>query len=154
MEKMLVGKWPFSDIHHIGAIVRDVEKTAAYYESLGIGSFEPLIIDVQDQRVRGKLANDLELKVKMWNIGPIKVELIEPVAGKESIWKEVLERRGEGIHHLAFLIDNIEKAKAELIEKGLNLIFSAEMKPGGSCVYFETGQIGSLIFELFQPPKG
>lgn len=154
MEKMVVGKWPFSDIHHIGAIVRDVDKTAAYYESLGIGSFKPLIIDVQDQRVRGRLANDLELKVKMWNIGPIKVELIEPVAGKESIWKEVLERRGEGIHHLAFRIDNIEKAKAELIEKGFNLIFSAEMKPGGSCAYFETGRIGSLVFELFQPPKG
>ena len=154
MEKTPAGKSALSNIHHVGAIVRDADKTAAYYESLGMGPFEPLNVEGEDERIRGKLILDLKLKIKMGYIGPVRVELIEPVAGSESIWKEVLESKGEGIHHLAFVVDDIEKAKAELVKRGLSLIFTAKFKRGGGCGYFETGQIGSLVFELFQPPQG
>jgi catechol 2,3-dioxygenase-like lactoylglutathione lyase family enzyme len=154
MEKMLVGKSVLSNIHHVGTIVRDVDKTAEYYESLGMGPFEPLDVIGEDERIKGKLIYDLKLKIRMGHIGPIRMELIEPVTGTGSIWKEVLESKGEGIHHLAFGVDDIEKAKAELIEKGLNLIFSAKFKNGGGCGYFETDRVGHLVFELFQPPRG
>jgi len=153
MEKMPLAKTPLTNIHHVGAIVRDVDKTAEYYESLGMGPFEPLIIDGQEERIRGKLVDNLKLKIRMGHIGPIRMELIEPVAGRESIWKEVLESKGEGIHHLAFLVDNIEKAKAKLIEQGLNLIFSAKFGNGGGAAYFETDRIGGLVLELFQVPQ-
>jgi methylmalonyl-CoA/ethylmalonyl-CoA epimerase len=154
MEKMPVGKSPLSNIHHVGVIVRDVDETAEYYESLGMGPFEPLIVNGEDERIRGKLINDLKLKIRMGHIGPIRMELIEPVTGTGSIWKEVLERKGEGIHHLAFVVDDIEKAKAELIEKGLKLIFSARFNKNGGAAYFETNKAGDLVLELFQPPQG
>lgn len=153
MEKTPAGKSPFLNIHHVGAIIRNADKTAEYYESLGMGPFEPLIVSGQDGRIRGKLVDDLKLKIRMGHIGPIRLELIEPVAGKESIWKEVLESKGEGIHHLAFNVDDIEKAKADLIEKGLKLIFSTKFKNDGGAAYFETDGIGGLVFELFQPPR-
>ena len=153
MENMPEGISPLSNIHHVGAIVRDVDKTAAYFESLGMGPFEPLIVSGENERIRGRLIDDLELKIKMGRIGLIRWELIEPVAGEESIWKEFLESKGEGIHHLAFEVNDIEKAKADLIEKRLNLIFSAKFNKTGGAAYFETDRVGCLVLELFQPPQ-
>jgi methylmalonyl-CoA/ethylmalonyl-CoA epimerase len=154
MKKMLAGKSALSNIHHVGAIVRDVDETAEYYESLGMGPFEPLIVNGKDTRIMGKLVHDLKLKIRMGHIGPIRIELIEPVTGAGSIWKEVLESKGEGIHHLAFVVEDIEKAKTELIEKGLNLIFSARFNKNGGAAYFETNKVGDLVLELFQPSQG
>jgi catechol 2,3-dioxygenase-like lactoylglutathione lyase family enzyme len=154
MEKGPIGKSPFSQIHHVGAVVRDADQAAKHFESLGMGPFEPLIVSPQEERIRGKLIHDLKLKIRMGHIGPIRLELIEPVAGEESIWKEVLESKGEGIHHLAFAVDDIEKAKTDLIKEGLSLIFSARFNNSGGAAYFETDRIQGLVFELFQAPRG
>ena len=143
---------PLSSFHHVGSIVKDVDRTAAYYESLGLGPFEPLIVNGEEERIRGELIEDLELKIRMGYIGPVKIEMIEPVAGKGSIWKEILDSKGEGIHHIAFQVDDIEKAKADLLEKGLALIFSARFGKNGGAAYFKTDQIGGLVLELFRVP--
>jgi len=153
MEKIEIGKSPFSQIHHIGAVVKDVDKTAEYYESLGMGSFERLILNPKERTMRGKPADDLKLKIRMAHVEPTRFELIEPVAGEGSIWKEFLESKGEGIHHLAFLVDDIDKEEAELVKKGLNVIFKVRFVNGGGTTYFETDKIGGVTFELFQRPQ-
>ena len=146
------GKDPLAVFHHVGKIVRDVDRTAAHLKATGMGSFEPLIISPEEEIVEGKIVNDLKLKIRMGHIGPLKVELIEPVAGERSIWKDVLDRKGEGIHHLAFQVDDIEEAKAAMIEKGLEQIFFARFNKNGAAAYFSSHEIGGLILELFQPP--
>lgn len=152
MNNMSKGKWPLSDIHHVGAIVRNADKNAEYFESLGIGSFEPLGVEGYDEIVRGELVTDLKLNIRMGEIGSIRLEMIEPVEGKKSIWKEFLEAKGEGIHHLAYMVDDIDKARDELVRRGLNLIFTVKFRSGGGGAYFETDGIGGLVLELFQPP--
>jgi methylmalonyl-CoA/ethylmalonyl-CoA epimerase len=142
-----------SNLHHVGAIVRDAAKTAEYYESLGMGSFERLMVNADEVWIRGKRVTDLRLKVRMVHIGDTRFELIQPVAGTESIWQEVLDRRGECIHHLGFVVDDLEKAKAEMAGNGLTLIFSARHTDGGGSSYFETAGTGGLVFELFQRPS-
>ena len=138
------GKDPLAVFHHVGKIVRDVDRTAAHLKATGMGSFEPLIISPEEEIVEGKIVNDLKLKIRMGHIGPLKVELIEPVAGERSIWKDVLD--------LAFQVDDIEEAKAAMIEKGLEQIFFARFNKNGAAAYFSSHEIGGLILELFQPP--
>jgi len=152
MEKIEIGKSPFSKLHHIGAIVSDVDKTAEYYESLGIGPFDPLVLSPKERILRGKPADDLKLKIRMAHVGPVRFELIQPVAGKGSIWKEFLDSRGEGISHLAFLVDDLDKEEAELVKKGLNVIFRVRFQNGGGTTYLETDKVGGVVFELFQRP--
>jgi methylmalonyl-CoA/ethylmalonyl-CoA epimerase len=154
MNKISSGEWPLSEVHHLGAIVRDADKTAGYFESLGMGSFEPLGVEGYDERIGGELLTDLKLNIRMGEIGSIRLEMIEPVEGKKSIWKEFLERKGEGIHHLAYMVDDIDKARDELVRRGLNLIFTVKFRSGGGGAYFETDGIGGLVLELFQPPNG
>lgn len=152
MQKGLSGKSHLLVFHHVGGIVKDADKTAEQCEAAGMGSFEPLMIKPEEEIIDGKVVEDLRLKIRMGHIGSVKVELIEPVAGKSSIWKDVLDRKGEGIHHLAFEVDDIEEAKAEMIAKGLRLIFFARFNKTGAAAYFETQEIGGLVLELFQPP--
>ena len=152
----MTGKSPFSNLHHVGIMVRDVDKAAEYYESLGIGPFETVIMDITERRLRGKLVSDVDAikpKIKQAHVGPIRFELIQPVPGKESIWGEFLENKGEGIQHLAFVVDDSEKEEAELVKKGLNVIYSSKFQKGGSATYFETDKIGGVVFELFQRPR-
>ncbi len=143
----------FSKFDHIGIIVPDVDKTVAEFQSLGIGQFEPLETDGQRQRwVGGKFIEDYRLKIRIGQAGPIKLELIEPVSGKESVHKEFVENTGGGIHHLAFAVDEIEEAEREMVHEGYKQIFKSR-RNGGGAGYFKKDRSGAIIFELLQRPR-
>ena len=99
-----------SEIDHIGIAVRDIKKVSEFYrECLNLNISEP--IDVPDQKVR----------VAFMEIGKTKLELIEPL-GKDSPVEKFIQKKGEGLHHICFLVDNIEEALSELKEKGVKLV--------------------------------
>jgi methylmalonyl-CoA/ethylmalonyl-CoA epimerase len=148
MEKIEIGKSPFSQVDHVGIVVKNLDQAVAHYESLGVGPFEPLVLKVVDRSLRGKPINDLKIKVKMANVKPIKFELIEPVSGTGSIWQEFLDRHGDGLMHIAFHVDDIEKEVALLTGKGYKILYSARFADGGGGIYFETDQDGGALFEL------
>ena len=148
MEKIEIGKSPFSQVDHVGIIVKDLDRAVAHYESLGIGPFETLVLKVVGRSLRGKPMTDLKMKVKMANVKPIKFELIEPVSGTGSPWKEFLDRHGDGTMHIAFHVDDINKEVAFLTGKGYKILYGARFADGGGGVYFETDQDGGVLFEL------
>lgn len=149
-----MGKSPLSqNFHHVGMIVHDLDKTVEYYESLGIGPFTSWSVEVVERKLRGKVVTDVKNKIKMVRVGPTTIELTQPVAGKESIWREFLEKYGEGVQHLAFVVEDIEKAKAEMVKRGLNIVYTAKFKPRGGAVYLEDKKAGGIMFELFQRPS-
>ena len=99
----------FSRPHHLAVIVRDMDKAMAYYQALGLGPFEPVKVVQTDRMIFGKSApSDIKLIAKGGQMGPIWLELIQPISGK-YIHNEFLERRGEGINHISFLVDDIEE---------------------------------------------
>ena len=153
MEKTAPVHKLFSRLEHVGVIVADVDKAAAEYQSLGMGTFEPLATD-RLRWVRGKLVEDYRLKIKIASIGPIKLELIEPVSGKESVHKEFLENSGGGIHHLAYAVDDLDETEREMLKLGYSLTFKSRSKDGGGgggC-YFQSGRPDALIFEFVYRP--
>lgn len=97
-------------IDHIGVAIKDIKKGLEFYEGyLNLKISEP--IDVPTQKVR----------IAFMQIGNTKLELIQPL-GEDSTVHKFIKKKGEGIHHISFLVDNIEEALIELKEKKVKLI--------------------------------
>lgn len=140
----------FLQLHHIGVVVKDVDKATGYLSSLGIGPFDfspPPPPPKMDIRFRGKPA-DYKLKGSMVNAGPVKIELLQPVEG-ESPMSEFLAKKGEGVQHLGFAVDNIEEEVDKLVSKGVKVLMEGKWE-GGGFVFFETDETGGLTIELLQ----
>ena len=156
----MTSKSPFSKVDHVGVVVRDMNKAVEYYQSLGIGPFEVLTgIVPGDKRMWGKPVSpdDFKLNEKMASIGPIWLQLIQPVAG-DSVWKEFLDTRGEGVHHVSFQVDDIEGMYKTLTNRGVKFIsppvwVTDETHPvhGWGAAYFWGPE--NIILELMQAPK-
>ena len=97
-------------INHIGIAVKSLETSIPFYrDQLGM-TFEGTE-EVADQKVR----------VAFLQIGESRIELLEPTADDSPIAK-FLEKKGEGTHHIAYGVDDIETALADLKAKGVRLI--------------------------------
>lgn len=97
-------------IEHIAIAVKNLEESIQYYEDiLGLKCYA--IEEVADQKV----------KTAFFQVGQTKIELLEATSPDSTVAK-FIDKRGEGIHHLAFAIQNIESALEEVKEKGVRLI--------------------------------
>ncbi len=97
-------------IEHIGIAVKSIEEALKYYENiLGLKCYA--IEEVQDQKV----------KTAFLKIGETKLELLEATSSESPIAK-FIEKRGEGIHHIAFETDKIEEALNEIKNEDIRLI--------------------------------
>ena len=150
----MMEKLPFSHVDQIGVVVRDMDKAVKYYESLGIGPFKSMGLTITERKVYGKIANDVKNIQMITQMGPVQLELVQPVVG-ESIQKEFLETKGEGINHLGFYVDDFDNEVARLVEKGYEVIASTRGLDGyGDGAYFRTDGIGGVLLELIRtPPK-
>jgi methylmalonyl-CoA/ethylmalonyl-CoA epimerase len=132
--------WKFN---HIGVVVRDVDKTVEYYQSLGI------VNEATDRvTMEGKKA---KLIGRFIHIGSLLLELWQPVRG-ETIQQAFLDSRGEGVNHIAFHVDDLDKEKGELAEKGIPVVFTVRDE-NGYMAYFDTRKSGNILIELIQPPR-
>ncbi len=104
-------------ISHIGIAVKDMEDALSVFRD-GIGLEVTSTDEVKTQKVR----------VAFLPVGETRFELLEPTEDDSPIAK-YLEKRGEGIHHIALKVTNIEEALAAMKEKGVKLI-NEEPVPG------------------------
>ncbi|MDD2553912.1 MAG: methylmalonyl-CoA epimerase [Desulfotomaculaceae bacterium] len=96
-------------IDHIGIAVKDLAEATKFYEALGLKPVGTEIVEEQ------------KVKVAFFPLGDSEVELLESTAPDGPIAK-FIEKNGAGIQHIAFRVDNIEKALANLKEQGIRLI--------------------------------
>ena len=97
-------------IEHIGIAVDNLEESIAYYENvLGLSCYG--VEDVADQKVR----------TAFFKVGDTKIELLQSTSIDGPIGKFV-EKKGAGMHHIAFSVKNIDKSLLEAEEKGVQLI--------------------------------
>ena len=148
---------PFSKVKkiQIGVIVRDMQKAIDYYESLGIGPFKPVKVNRKSRSVRGKSVepDGVNVRPMIADMGAVEFELLEPGEERGYFWRDFLDKKGEGIHHLGFLVDDIDRGTAELERKGLEVIYNSRFENGGGAVYFDTGKVGGVLMELIQWPN-
>lgn len=97
-------------IEHIGIAVKDLDMAITYYENvLGLKCYA--IEEVVDQKV----------KTAFFKVGDTKIELLESTDPEGPIGK-FIEKKGEGIHHIAFNVPQLEEALKEVDESGIQLI--------------------------------
>lgn len=143
---------PFVNVHHVGAVVKDCDKTAEVLESLGMPKFEPVVIAAKERTLHGKHVEPSKLKVRQAHFGQMRFELIEFIEGKEHIAKEVMQQRGEGVYHIAFVVDNVDKGSEELAKMGFDIVFRSKYFDGGGMAYYDTDKVGGTMLELIQRP--
>lgn len=144
-------KSPFLKIDHVGVIVRDMDRAIEHYRSLGIGPFKQWETDTRtDDNIETEPV-DFKIKIAMVQMGPVKMELIQPVEG-ESVQQKHLDSRGEGLNHVGFQVGDLDKELAELTKKGMQVILRVKRKTGGGVAYLDTQSEGGVIFEIVQPP--
>lgn len=97
-------------LNHVGIAVRSIDDRRAFYEST-LGLEYEGAEDVPSQKVR----------VAFFRAGDVRLELLEPTAPDSAVAK-FLDKRGEGLHHLAFTVGDIQARIAELKESGLQMI--------------------------------
>ncbi|MGQ8335271.1 methylmalonyl-CoA epimerase [Sunxiuqinia sp. A32] len=99
-----------SHIEHIGIAVNSLDEAIPYYEKvLGMKCYA--IEEVADQKV----------KTAFFKVGDTKIELLESTDPEGPIGK-FIEKKGQGIHHLAFAVKDVNQALSEAEESGVKLI--------------------------------
>jgi len=153
----MVGNPSFSKLHHIGIVVRDMDKAIEYYKCLGIGPFKPLPEIVPNQAklkermIRGKPAPLTFTNISRWaEMGPYFIELLQPFEGIKTIWLDFLESKGEGIQHLAYQVDDIDAEEARLVKNGFSVLYRIRFEDGGGDTYFETDEVGGVLLSIVQ----
>jgi len=105
-----------SHIEHIGIAVNKLDEAIPYYENvLGLKCYA--VEEVADQKV----------KAAFFMVGQTKIELLESTDPEGPIGK-FLEKKGPGVHHLAFAVDNVNEALADIAAKGVQLIDKTSRK--------------------------
>ena len=133
-----------SHIEHLGIAVKSLEEAIPYYENiLGLKCYS--IEEVTDQKV----------KTAFFKVGQTKIELLEPTSPESTI-AGFIEKRGEGIHHLAFAVaDGVANALAEVEGKGVRLIDKAPRKgaEGLNIAFLHPKSTGGVLTELCENPN-
>ena len=137
------------DFHHTGVIVKDMDKTIEYLESIGIGPFgmmgDQKWIDISFKgELHGKPA-EWSVKISNAKVGTSELELLQPSGGPSAL-QEFLDDNGEGVHHIAYLVDDVPGEIDKMVKQGLELLTSANLDSRGFA-YFKTGT-GGIVIEI------
>lgn len=131
-------------IAHIGIAVRDVEASIPLYTNL-LGMTLEKMEKVESEQV----------KVAFIKIGETRIELLEPLSEKSAI-HSYLEKKGEGIHHIALEVEDIDKRLKSLKENGIRLI-NEQPKQGADnaqIAFLHPKSTNGVLFELCQNSSG
>ncbi len=129
-------------VGHIGIAVKDIETAQRFYA-------EVLGLEVAAHETTGGL------RIAFIHAGGTEVELLAPVAGQASGIAKFLETRGEGLHHIAFAVDDVEAALARAKAAGYSLI---DEKPrdgaaGMKIAFVHPKGTSGVLIEFVQPAR-
>jgi methylmalonyl-CoA/ethylmalonyl-CoA epimerase len=151
-------KSSFSKLHHVGVVVRDISKAIAYFESLGIGPFgapggkKTFAVSFKGE-LHGKPA-EWTTTISNADLGGVELEILEPTRGAQAL-KEALDATGEGLHHIGFITDDLEREKANFKKNGIGIWTEGGADAG--FFYTDPSPVGNLAIEFRTmgppPPK-
>ncbi len=125
-------------LNHIGIAVKSIDEKLNIWRDI-LGLELKGIEELPEQKV----------KVAMFPLGDINIELLEPF-GEDSTVQKFIERKGEGLHHLCFDVDNIEKVLAEMKTIGVKLIDEVPRLglSGKKIAFIHPKSTGGVLIEL------
>src|SRR5690625_5046725 len=131
-------------IAHIGIAVNNIKDSISFYTDL-LGLSLEKMEEVSSEQV----------KVAFFKIGESRIELLEPLSEQSPI-HTFLQKKGEGIHHIALEVDDINQRLAQLKSSGIRLI-NEQPKSGANesqIAFLHPKSTNGVLFELCQHGKG
>ena len=130
-------------IEHIGIAVKDLEASNTLFASL-FGKKHYKIEEVESEGV----------KTSFFKTGPNKIELLQATSENSPIAK-FIEKKGEGIHHIAFAVENIEEEVKRLTQEGFKIINETPKKGADNkwVVFLHPKTTNGVLIELCQDIK-
>jgi methylmalonyl-CoA/ethylmalonyl-CoA epimerase len=124
-------------LDHVGIAVTSIDAALAIYAALGLGEEKREAVPSQ------------KVVAAFLPVGESRIELLEPTSADSPIAK-FLDKRGEGLHHLCFAVEDLESALADLAGKGFRLIHASPVTgAGGKRVAFLHPEAGrGVLIEL------
>lgn len=130
-----------TSLNHIGIAVRDLETSKELYKKIfGIETFHTETVAEQ------------MVQIASFNVGDVLIELTAPTSPDSPISK-FLDKRGEGIHHIAFRSDDVSTELSRLNKEGIQLI-NPEPREGAHemmIAFLHPKSTGGVLMELCQP---
>jgi len=129
----------YKKVSHIGVAVRDLEKAKEIFRTLGL--------EVEGEEV----VEDQKVKVAFIPVGETRIELLEATSPDSPVAK-FIEKKGEGVHHLALGVDNVEAMLEELKAKGVRLVDEKPRRGAHNTLiaFLHPKSTGGLLLELCQ----
>ncbi len=129
----------YKKVSHIGVAVKDLERAKEIFRTLGL--------EVEGEEV----VEDQKVKVAFIPVGETRIELLEATSPDSPVAK-FIEKRGEGVHHLALGVDNVEAMLEELKAKGVRLVDEKPRRGAHNTLiaFLHPKSTGGLLLELCQ----
>ncbi len=134
----------FGLIDHIGVATDDLEASLALYEG-----------SMQMPLAHRETVSEQGVEAVLLDVGDCHVELLSPLGPDTPVGK-FLERKGPGLHHVAYRVDDIERTLGELADAGLELIDSAPRAGirSSRVAFLHPRSTGGVLTEIVEPAKG
>ena len=127
-------------LDHIGIAVKNLESSVAIFKNILVG-IEPEFEEVSEQKV----------KVAIFHLGDTRIELLEATT-EDSPIKKFIDKKGEGVHHLAIGVDGIENTLIDLKSKGISLIDETPRKGAGGkkIAFVHPKSVNGILTEIIE----
>ena len=139
---------PFRTLHHVCIVVHDMEASVAYYESIGLGPWEPAVLS-------GFTALDMPseeafslLQYRVLNLDNVQIQLCQPPE-LPCPQRDFLESHGEGVFHLGFEAP-LDQGGEDARSVGLATLMSGRRQNGTGFTYFDTLSATGLVWMIRQ----
>jgi catechol 2,3-dioxygenase-like lactoylglutathione lyase family enzyme len=154
--KMSEQKFPANAVCQVGFVVHDIERAAKLFSGL-FGVDVPPIVETAGHAIAKTTVNgepsEATAKLAFFNAGQLQFELIQP-DDKPSVWREHLDKHGEGVHHIAFKVDNTGEAMGYLAEHGIEMKQQGLYTDGsGMYSYMDSAPVLGVMIELLESFK-
>lgn len=128
-------------INHIGIAVSDLDKSIEIFKKL-----------LQTEDVHKEIVEDQKVAVASFNVGGVLIELTQPTSPESPIAKHI-EKKGEGIHHIAFEADNVQEELDRLTAEGISLVDKAPRAGAHDMMiaFLHPKSTNSVLTEICQP---
>jgi 4-hydroxyphenylpyruvate dioxygenase-like putative hemolysin len=146
----------FPDLCQIGVVVKDLEKAIEVYSSFfGVGPWKVVDLPSINATLHGKPV-EYALRIGLAKVGCIVLELIQVLEG-ETIHTEFLRKRGEGIHHIALCVDDLDNIVEEWEAAGIEVLQRSRLPTqegdAAGIAYMDTEELIGIIIELARAPR-
>ncbi|WEZ85462.1 VOC family protein (plasmid) [Rhizobium sp. 32-5/1] len=132
-------------LHHICIVVHDIDKTQAYYESVGIGPWEtyPPLAEYEELKVPNS-KGFLAMQYRICNLPNIQLQLCQP--NMDPTPQRIhLDTKGEGVFHLGFEVPDADAAEAEANSRGLTTLMKGRRANRTGFTYYDTAAEAGVI---------